>query len=228
MTPQISTFKRSFATILLAAFLLLLSRPTPVFAAAPIVLDGNFGDWAGQTCIPDPPNDATDSKADILNFCFANNPNDPTSFFMIERQQANNPLDLQLYVDTNNNGVYGEGADRLITVFYNPQGAGSSVDVNVYSGTGQFLSTVVTGANWGEGGHLGGSRVEWRITFAALGIAVGQPIRMYVASMKSGSVSDNTVEVQWSPANALGVIILGGILVSGSVWYGYRRSRAGK
>lgn len=211
----------------LALLLFTLAKPSVALAAAPIVIDGNFGDWIGQTCIPDPPNDADGPQTDLLNLCFANNPNDPTAYFMVQRVSSNKPLDLWLYVDTNNNGGYTESSDRRIYIRYNPQGGSSSVQVDLYTGTGQYLSNIANGLDWGESASEGGRQVELGVTFADLGIAVGQPIRMYVESMQGSKVSDGTVEVQWSPADALGLALLGGVLLSGSVWFGVRRSRSG-
>jgi hypothetical protein len=63
---------------------------------------------------------------------------------------------------------------------------------------------------WGESGK--GRRVEWGVTFSDLGIAPPQTIRMQLVSYSGNKISDGVVEVQWSPANALGwylLIILG-------------------
>jgi len=66
--------------------------------------------------------------------------------------------------------------------------------------------------------------VEWYITFSDLGIAPYQVIDMYLETYLGG-VADGSDEVQWTPANALGLPLLGGILVVGVVWFWMKRRR---
>jgi len=202
-----------------------LVSPASVKAAANIVLDGAFGDWVGQICIPDPAGDAASVESDLLNFCFANNPDDPTAYFMVERPSSKGWMEIWLYLDTNNNGLYQESADRRVRVSYKPQGNHSSVDVSLYTGSGSFLGNIATGMDWGESMHDDGGRVEWGVSLDSLGLQAGQPIRMFAQTMLGGTISDSTVEVQWSPANALGIPILGGILLAGSAWFIHQRRR---
>ncbi len=150
-------------------------------AAGPIVLDGLFGDWAGHPNVPDPQGDAY-AAADVVAFFFDTNPNEETAYFMAERVGSNRPQLLLLRVDTNNNGVYTDPQDRAVVVFYRPLGNRARVNVVLTTGTGQFLNTLATNADWGESIPEGGRRVEWGVTFADLGILPGQTIRMRLMS----------------------------------------------
>lgn len=226
MNGKMKTKAKRFSLAIIFSIWLSLISPAFVKAAANIVLDGAFGDWAGQICIPDPPGDAASQESDLLNFCFANNPDDPTAYFMVERPNSKGWMEIWLLLDTNNNGLYQEASDRRVRVSYKPQGNHSSVDVALYNGTGGFLGNIATGMDWGESMHDSGARVEWGVSLASLGISAGQPIRMLAQTTLGGTISDSTVEVQWSPANALGIPILAGILLAGSAWFVHQHRKA--
>jgi hypothetical protein len=212
----------------LSLVLFCLSMPTLVQAASTIVLDGQFNDWVGQACITDPPNDASNQGTDILKFCFASNPNVSTAYFMVERMPTSGTVTFWLYVDTNNNGAYQDSVDRAIYINYRPLGNPAHVDVLLYNGSGQYLRTIANNMDWGESWKDGGAQAEWGVSFADLGIATGQPIRFYLQSILGNASSDEVVEVQWSPANALGFTILAGILLSGSFWLSRQRMKVVK
>lgn len=195
-------------------------------AAGPIVLDGSFGDWAGQASISDPHGDSGNGPTDIRNLFFATNPGDSTLYFMAERwERANGTISYRLYLDMDNNGVYTDPGDRFIVVDYKEQKQKSQVDVSLYDGSGNRLSTVASNQDWGDSENTGGTRVEWGVTMADLGMVPGQTIRMTLQSMEGNSVSDSANEVQWSPADALGWPLLIAILVGGSLWMAYQRKR---
>lgn len=227
--------------LLLSVIALVLGSAAVAYAAGPIVLDGQFGDWAGQPNVPDPQGDAI-TDADVLAFYFGNNPDDETAYFMVQRMSSNKWLFLKLYIDTNNNEVYAEPQDRIVLVQYKPTGNGSQVDVSLLTGTYQFIKTIAGGADWGESIHEGGQRVEWGVSFADLGILPGQTIRMTLLATTNiqgcgfdGTdfpISDNycvdTVnEVQWSPANALGRPLAFLLALAGGVFLAWQRRRMG-
>jgi hypothetical protein len=206
---------------LFAAFILV-----PIGRAADdIVLDSQFDDWVGQSGITDPIGDATRPFDDLTGFYFATNPDDPTAYFMAERVSSNSPLNLVLNIDTNDDGVYDDPGDRYITVSYNPQGNRSTVEVMVYDGTGGFVSLVTGGSDWGESGREGGSRVEWGVPFADLGVSAGQAIRMILESQQGGTTADVMEEVQWSPANALGWGLIAILMVGSAAWLARQRQQ---
>ncbi|GAB4401117.1 MAG: hypothetical protein OHK0052_24680 [Anaerolineales bacterium] len=64
--------------------------------------------------------------------------------------------------------------------------------------------------NLGETAREGGTRVEYGISFTDLGIYPGQTIDMQIWSLNPGGyVSDYSQIVTWSPADALGWLLLG-------------------
>jgi hypothetical protein len=197
-------------------------------AADDIILDGAFADWVGQSGITDPVGDASRPFDDLTGFYFATNPDDSTAYFMAERVSSNSPLNLVLLIDTNDDGVYDDPGDRYITVSYNPQGNSSSVEVMVYNGTGGFVSLVTGGSDWGESGREGGSRVEWGVSFADLGLSAGQAIRMVLESHQGSATADTTEEVQWSPANALGWALIAILVAGGATWLTRQRRQTDK
>ena len=99
--------------ILLMGFMLFRAAPV-VLGAGTISLDGNFDDWSGQSCIGDPTGDAVGPETDITQFCFATNAGQSNAYFMLERLDAGSggkPLNMTLYIDSNNNGSYETQAD---------------------------------------------------------------------------------------------------------------------
>ena len=211
----------AFTLILLVAFTLVPGAR----AADDIVLDSEFDDWDGQPGIGDPEGDASRPFDDLLGFYFTTNPDDPTAYFMAERVSSNSPLNLVLRIDTNDDGVYDDPGDRYVTVSYNPQGNDSFVEVMVYDGAGGFVRLITGDSDWGESSRDGGSRVEWGVPFADLGIAAGQAIRMVLESHQGSAVADTTAEVQWSPANALGWALIAVLVVGSAVWMARQRKQ---
>lgn len=197
---------------------------SPALAQAAIVLDGQFSDWAGQPHVDDPQGDAQTGHTDLQAFYFATNPGVETAYFMAERWEAGaQPLNLVLMVDTNNNGVYTEAADRLVAVRYDPRPNDSRVDVILSTGQGTQIGIIAQNANWGE--PQPGRRVEWGVSFADLGIQPFQNIRMTLVSLQGLQVSDTVAEVQWSPADALGWPLLAAFALLGVAWLVYRRRK---
>ncbi|MBX0329057.1 hypothetical protein K2Z83_15365 [Oscillochloris sp. ZM17-4] len=219
------------AVLLIALGAALLLSPAPARAqgagscgatgtsGGAIVLDGQFGDWGGQSCIPDPADDCSSSRADLAGFFFATVADDPTAYFMAETfGGSNQTLSLQLRIDTNNDGSYSSAADRIVVVSYKPGKNSSKVDIDVLDGRGEKVAEISRDVDWGESQADGGHRVEWGVSFAQLGIQAGQTMRMTLDSKQgNGGGSgwcDSSQEVQWSPADALGlglllVIVLG-------------------
>jgi hypothetical protein len=192
--------------------------------AADIVLDGEFGDWAGQANAPDAAGDADNDHTDLQAFYFADNPGVEMAYFMAERWQAGSQsLTLNLHVDTNNDGSYSGADDRRVLVAYSPN-PGGRANVDLYSGTGAWLKRIASNANWGESGS-GSWRVEWGVSFADLGIVAFQTVRVQLVSLQGNSVSDSAPEVQWSPANAMGWPLLAAVAGAGLTWLIYRRRK---
>lgn len=199
-------------------------------AAGPIALDGDFGDWAGQPCLPDPIGDCQREGLDLAGFFFATADDDPSAYFMAETTQGTNqPLGLQLHIDADNDGVYSSTVDRIIQLRYQPTQRASRVDVDLLDGQGQPIATIASNADWGESRAEGSSRVEWGVSFAQLGIQTGQTLRMYLESQggndHGGGWCDSTEEVQWSPADALGTVLLLSIIVVVASLAAYLRKR---
>jgi hypothetical protein len=205
--------------------IIILAQPGPVYSATPIILDSLFLDWVGEPCIADPAGDAYNSTSDLINFCFTTNPNDPTAYFMAERPGGSQYFRFRLLIDTDNDGVYNESSDRYLSVDYDPHGNRSDVWVNLYSGSGQFLMNVADNVDWGESNPEGGGRVEWGVGFSALGIVPGQPIRIVLETYHGQTLSDSSVEVQWSPADALGWLLLGVLIAGGAAWFSLLQKR---
>jgi hypothetical protein len=207
----------------LAVLLAILPARALAQAGGPVVLDGQFSDWQGQAYITDPRNDALNRWTDIRYLYFATNPDEEVAYFMLERWQARLlAVDYVLLVDTNNNGVYTDPGDRRIAVHYTPIPNGYT-DVALYNGAGGFIRTIAQDARWGESGA--GARVEFGASFADLGIAPYQTIRIQARSMQGGSVSDTTLEVQWSPADALGWGLSAGLALLAAVWFSRKRKK---
>jgi hypothetical protein len=226
--------------VFLALSMILLSMPTMSHAqsagscgatgssASTIMLDGQFSDWAGQPCISDPADDCQNDRVDLVSFFFTTVPNDPTAYFMAETASgANQPLGLRLQIDTDNDGIYTSAVDRIVLLRYQPNNNGSGVDVDLLDGQEGNVAEIAHGANWGESQE--GNHVEWGVSLAQLGVQAGQPLRMVLASQggndQGNSWCDETQEVQWSPADALGPALLLVIVLGVAVLAARRRVR---
>jgi len=202
---------------------------SPVLASGPIVLDSNMGEWPGHPYIDDPQDDTDEEENDIRRLYFDTNPNEEVLYFMLERwEDEDDRMNIQLFIDTNNNGHYNDPQDRRIFVRYRPRKKDSRVDVQVYDGTGGFIAQVVRHADWGESRQEGGKRVEWGAPFDVLGITPGQTIRMFAATTHNKhphKIEDTTQEVQWSPANALGWPLIGVVALGGACLLAWKRRR---
>lgn len=209
---------------LLGALLLSLAPIKIAYATDPIVLDSNFTDWTGELSQSDASGDQSNARYDIVLFSWADNAGDSNTYFMVERRSSTSATWYWLYIDTNNNGNFGESVDRLVKASYNPATT-SDVDIYVYNGTGGSISTL-SNQDWGQSDGEGGAKVEFRVSFSDLGISVGQTIRMYV---ESHSTQTNTTvqdrapdsgDIQWSPVDILGYPLLGMavIIVALLIW----------
>lgn len=214
---------RRGAALVLVALALAGLVAKPVLAAGPIVLDGQFGDWDGQAYLDDPVGDAQLPSTDIVRFYWGTNPGDSTAYFMFQRAEEHEQRGVLylLWVDTDNNGQYGEPQDRLITVLYRDRNGDSIVRVTVRTGTGQVLNSYE--GDWGESREEGGTRCEFGVSFEDLDISAGQAIRMFVQTAPSDQgnlISDRAPDagdVQWSPVDALGYGLLAALLGGGVV-----------
>jgi hypothetical protein len=217
-----SHYARKFLSLFLS-FLAALAWVQPVAAAGPIVLDGQFNDWVGQPFVPDPFGDSDHDWNDLQSFYFATNPSESMAYFMVQRWvTGRKALNLHLLIDTNNNGAYNEPGDRIVVVDYQLKNVGL-VDVYLYDGSGAYIDNIVANAPWGEVNP--GHRLEWGVSFADLGIVPYQTIRMQLQSVQGNTVDDSVAEVQWSPANALGIPLVVILLIAGAAWLFYKRKQ---
>ncbi|MGC8826710.1 MAG: hypothetical protein ACP5TV_06880 [Anaerolineae bacterium] len=206
----------------LAAFLLLPG------AALAITLDGIFDDWTGQPCIPDPLGDSPTNNTDLTSVCWATQPGVSIIYFMFERDSANGPVYFTLLVDANNNGGYHDDVDRWVFAFYSPTSRDSEVSVQVRTPGGTVLNSY--GGDWGESRAEGGRRAEAMVSFADLGIDVGQTISMIAGAAQNNNLPNidtapDSGSITWSPIPVLGWPLLG-LMVAGFIaWTWYRRGR---
>jgi hypothetical protein len=177
--------RKILLTGICVATILLMVPAMPAIADNPVItLDGNFSDWEGHMYIADPIGDAAIHHRDIIAFYWANNPDDETCYWMLERVPASSTVRYILFLDMNNNGDFRENVDRLVQVVYNPQQNSSFVRMIVrYGDTGQRISSVYN-QDWGESSTEGGRKVEFAVSFDDLGMGIGQTIRMYAIAYR--------------------------------------------
>ncbi len=230
MRPRIRTrtWGIGLACALFLLLMILFVGPAVLAKNQKIVLDGQFGDWNGEVSVEDPQGDAEFRRADLKRLYLRTNLNDGIIYYMTELWEGSvRPVTLQLHVDTNNNGKYDERIDRLVEIRYQPNLGGSTVNVSLFDGAGTFLTEAANDTDWGESVREGARRVEWVNTFKQLGIIQGQVIRMQLAVISDDALSDSMLELQWSPADALGARLAGLLGVAGAIWLAYQRRRLG-
>lgn len=216
--------KLMFDLVLILA--LFLSIPALV-SAATLVVDGQFDDWIGQPNVTDPAGDGPTPNVDVLTFYWGNNPDDEHIYWMMERSSpggGNAKAYYFVFVDANNNGSYTDGADRLIRVFYDPKKNSGDVKVTVYDGGGTQINQY--GGDWGQTSDEGGSKAEWRVSFADLGIDAHQAVSMYAGASQNADPQGmdrlpDEGDITWTPIPVLGWpwLILVVAVVIGVVWF---------
>jgi hypothetical protein len=196
--------------------------------ALAITLDGNFDDWAGQPHITDPRGDGASNNSDLLAFYWATQPGSSVIYFMFERDSANGPVYFTVLVDTNNNGSYQDDVDRWVFAYYSPNNNDSDVRVQVRTPGGTVINSY--SGDWGESRAEGGSRAEIMVTFADLGIDVGQTISMAAGTAQSNNLPNvdlapDSGSITWSPIPVLGWPLLGLLVAAFIILTWYRRGR---
>ena len=207
------------------AGLLFVALTMPVLAAT-LVIDGQFGDWAGQPNVQDD-NDGGNPNVDILTFYWGTNPGDDHIYWMMEREGVSSGNPKVYYfvsLDTNNNDSFTDAQDRLVQVLYDPSRNASEVTVTIFDGTGGQISQ--SSGDWGESTNEGGSRVEWRASFVDLGIDAHQTLNMTAAAGQNPGQSDgdqvpDNGDITWTPIPVLGWPWLVAIVVAviATAWY---------
>jgi hypothetical protein len=226
------------AALVVVAVLVLFA---PKVQAADIILDGQFADWDGQMFLPDPHNDAH-WKADIAAFYWATNPGEEAMYFMAERwPQGNMGQSVTYCVHFCPHGAspacYDTAADWQLTCHYDPDEANNAL-VRIFRGDQSLRDDTPAfqyQGHWGLSAAEGGTKVEFRVAFADVGVGVGQPIRMFLASVKDDEGKQNphldtcpdTGDIQWAPVHTLGLVLTVLLLGAGLV-LGYRSFRYGR
>jgi hypothetical protein len=201
--------------------LLVVAGSPGALAASTIVLDGQFGDWSGQAFLSDPQRDRpqTSYKCDIRYFYWATNPGDSTLYFMVERWPKNSGAITQtvtymVHMSLDGDSVYTGVNDYVVVCFYDPAATGANAEVGIRRGSDPPDTYLVTySGRWGEDA-TSGLRVEWKAPFADIGLATGQPMRLYLqASTKDAGASDphddfcpDTGAIDWAPVPTLGLV----------------------
>lgn len=175
-------------------------------------------------------NDAYDDQAsgyeyDLHELYWANNLNEEVNYHMIKRHTTDgNPFDGEngqdkdgkfiLYIDGNNDDDFFSPSDRHIEIKHEPDNGGR-VKVKVRQGDNNGLISDTGWNDWGETEGEGGLRLEFALSWADLGISLGDVIRMYLISYK-GKVGNpdekdrlpDSGDIQWSPASIFGPVLL--------------------
>jgi hypothetical protein len=196
---------------------LMASMGSVAQASDPIVLDGEFEDWAGEGWVDDLTGDARSDRTDITRAWWADNDDEESAYWRIDRLPDTRSASYIIGVDADNDGAVSSSTDRLVTVYYNPQTSGSvvHVSVNAADSAAHLWGPIVTDS--GESDEDGGRSVEVSVPFSVLGINARQPARFYVWSERGLLVDrvPNYGDVQWTPVDVLGKVILGLAFVIG-------------
>lgn len=208
-------YPQGWRTLILLAFCTFMI--STAFQVPSLVIDGSFNDWFGQPFLPDPSGDGPTPNTDIVGFYWGTNPGEEYIYWMIERApiSSGNPrVFYYIFIDCNSNNSTNDVVDRKIQVYYDPQANSSQVTVTVMRGTGAVINQY--SGNWGDPSSLGGRRVEFRASFADLGIDAHQTIQMSAGASQSGSETNidrmpNAGDITWTPIPVLGWVGLAGI-----------------
>ncbi|MCH8061855.1 MAG: hypothetical protein IH861_05070 [Chloroflexi bacterium] len=201
----------------------------PPSSASFIELDGEFQDWVGRANIVDPFGDARNARGDIIAFHWANDPDDDTAFWMIERPPGlGKSARYSLHLDMNDDGDFTDAVDRIVEVWYAPGSRSSRVDTRVRQADNNQLIAVDRKRDWGETISEGSSRVEFGVPYSDLGFSFGSVFRTYVES-SYGDRAPDTGDVQWTAIPILGYVGVGAALLVGgfAIWWFRLRKHEG-
>ena len=208
--------------------LLWTGNPIPAYASGPIILDGVFSDWAGHANIADDTGDANQDKWDIIMFWWADNDEVSNGYWRVDRVSSSKNVTYVLHIDTNDNGDFNDNVDREVEVTYKPRDVDSQVDVKVRYGDTQVTISHTKKNDWGESVNEGGRSVEFKASFADLGLNPNQVIRFYVTASGDSSEKDRAPDagdIQWSVVNILGYPMLAGLMIGASLLLWRMRGR---
>jgi hypothetical protein len=227
------------AALVVVAILTLFA---PKAQAADIVLDGQFDDWVDQMFLPDPQGEPhVHWKADIRFFYWATNPGEEAMYFMAERYPGPNMSQTVTYcvhICPHGDSTYETAEDWQLLCHYDPDATPNNAEVRLYHGDESPRDAtphLAYGGSWGQTSAAGGTKVEFRVSFADIGIGVGQPIRMFLASVKDDEGTTNPHydecpdigDIQWAPVHTLG-LVLTVLLLGAGLFLGYRAFRPGR
>ena len=228
ISTPLSKTPGKLVTCLAIALLVWLAETGSIKASEPIVLDGDFTDWAGEQNITDPIGGSR--HEDIVGFWWADNDGESYTFWRVDRRSSKKAVTYIVYVDTNNNGLFSENEDREVAVNYDPLSGASRVDVTIRHADTDATISQITGKDWGESIDQSARYVEFKASFDDLGITANQTVRMYVEgfTFRTARLKDRTPDqgdIQWSPVDIMGYALLSGMMLAGIAlvwWFGIR------
>jgi hypothetical protein len=200
-----------------AAITLVISAGEIAYAEDPIVLDGQFDDWVGEGWVDDLAGDSLFERGEITRIWWADNEDEESVFWRIDRVPDQRSVTYVVGVDANNDGNVDSSSDRLINVYYAPLPDSSIVHVVVDAAdtNAHVFGPVVTDSGLSD--EEGGASVEISVPIDVLGLSAHQPARFYIWS-KQGQLIDrvpNNGDVQWTPVDVLGKVLLSLVFVVG-------------
>ena len=134
----------------LLAGLIWVAGPVPALASGPIVMDGVFADWAGQSNIAGASGDADQDERDMTKFWWADNVAESRFDWRVDRVGSKKKVTYVLHVDANNNGDFDDNVDREVEVVYEPRKNDSHVDVKIRGGDTQDNISQTKNNDWGR------------------------------------------------------------------------------
>jgi len=177
----------------------------PKAQAADIVLDGQFDDWVDHVFLDDPQGEpGVHWKADIRFFYWATNPGEASMHFMAERYPHEPQPDMKQSVtycvhicphtpSADEPTCYDTAEDWQLTCHYDPDEVNNAL-VRIFRGDQSLRDDTPVlqyEGHWGLTSAEGGTKVEFKVFFADIGIGVGQQIRMFLASVKDDEGNTN-------------------------------------
>lgn len=206
-----------FAIGIAAAFAATVGAGDVAKASDPIILDGQFDDWAGEGWIDDPTGDVGSDRVDITRVWWADNDDEESVYWRIDREPDQRQVTYVIFVDADNDGAVDSSNDRLVIISYNPLPTSSNVQVLVDAANNNAHVYGPITTDSGASDAEGGVSVEISVPIDVLGLNVRQPARFYIWS-EQGQLIDRVPDngdVQWTPVDVLGKVVLGLLFVAG-------------
>jgi exosortase family protein XrtG len=182
------------AIFLAALIVTIYFLPSGMLFVQDIQIDGQLQEWRGRASLSESTGKGANPFASLH---WATNANERKIYFAVKLQNPAAPGDhllCRLFLDIDDNGSYTDRIDKYAEISCVPGFAGGTVEVKLYSSSGNLINEYE--GMWGQESDSGRGGFEFYLPMSDLHIYPAQPIRFYLAGLSAGRLPVDG-DVQW-------------------------------